>query len=654
MSGTRKPKGRSKHPAKRVVLDAESMGLMRLVDQQRHQDVERVANQMLSRRPAHHLALKALSFALISQERFEDALPVLEFAIPRFDVDPELHNNLGIVLSHLMRWDESLACFHRSLDLQPNEPEVLKNLGVALARMHRWNDAVPVLLQAIEHHPDDYPEAILLLADALASANRVDEAWVCYNELWKDDPRNTYALYQLLSVSLRNCDWHQFSERVADLRQREPSDAAAVGPFSALGLPGLSGSEHLAYARVFARTSFPAALLAVENEYPAPPATASPPRLRVGFMSADFRMHPVGFVVPQVIELLDRERVEVFGYSIGEDDQSEIRARIVAAFDHFADLKALSHRASAQRIKSDELDILVDLQGWTASQRAEVLVLRSAPIQVSWLGYPGTLGHPCLADYLLGDPTVTPLGHADCYTETLAQLPNCYLPADATRSLQAPPTRTEAGLPESGFVFCSFNNSYKFNPQTFDVWCRILLQCPDSILWLSSPSPTAKANLEREAVTRGLDPARVVFAPRTETQAQHLARLQLADLALDTFPYNSHSTGIDTLWAGVPMVTCMGETFASRVGASALRAVNLPELVTTSLDQYQELILELYRDQGRLRVLRQHLNADKSALPLFDMKAFAKAMVDVFVRMSQDKNRGNKAPILSASANLAS
>jgi predicted O-linked N-acetylglucosamine transferase (SPINDLY family) len=654
MSGARRAKGRTKHAVRKVVLDAESNALMRLVEAEKHPDVERAARQILSRRPTHHLALKALSFALISQDRCEEALPVLEFALTRFDVDPELHNNVGIVLSHLMRWDESLASFRRALELHPNEPEVLKNLGVALVRMHRWNDAVPVLLQAIEHHPDDYPEAIQLLADALASANRVDEAWVCYNELWLDDQRNTYALYQLQSVSLRNCKWEGFFERLEELRRRDPTEVAAAGPFGALGFPGLTSLEQLAYAKVFARNNFPASVLAASSYQLCENTHGFPRRLKVGFMSADYRQHAVGYVIPQVVELLDRERVEVFGYSIGEDDKSDIRTRIVGAFDQFADLKPLGHRASAQRIQADQLDILVDLQGWTAYQRAEVLALRCAPIQVGWLGYPGTIGHPRLADYLLGDPTVTPLGHADFYTETLAQLPNCYLPADATRSLQAPPTRAEAGLPESGFVFCSFNNSYKFNPQTFDVWCRILLQCPGSILWLSSPSPTAKANLEREAATRGIDPARVVFAPRTETQAQHLARLQLADLALDTFPYNSHSTGIDTLWAGVPMVTCMGETFASRVGASALRAVNLPELVTTSLDQYQELILELYRDQGRLRVLRQHLNADKSALPLFDMKAFAKAMVDVFVRMSQDQTRGKKDPILSSPTRLAS
>ena len=653
MSQSGKGKPRHKSKVRPGILDAESATLMRLVEAKRLTDVERVARQILSRRPGHHLALKALSFTLVYQNRFEDALPILEFALPRVERDPELHNNLGIVLSYLMRWDEALACFRRSLELQPNEPEVLKNLGSALCRMHRWNDAIPVLLQAMEHHPDDFLEAIQSLGIALLALHRFDEAGTCFRELWQADPQNVFVLYELLSCNLRNCDWQGLPERVFELRGYDLAAVATAAPFSALAFPGLTSVEHLTIAETCVRSSFPATLLAGgwSAEGTRDPAST---RLRIGFMSADFRQHALGFVIPQVIEAFDRHRLEVFGYSIGEDDDSAIRQRITDAFDHFVDLQPLSHQASARRIREDELDILIDLQGWTASQRAEVLALRCAPIQVNWLGYAGTMGHPRLADYLIGDATVTPLDHAEHYTETIAQLPHCYLPADATRVLEAPPSRADAGLPARGFVFCSLNNCYKFNPDTFDIWCRILRECPDSILWLSTPSPTAKSNLQREAERRGIDPARVVFAPRTETQAQHLARLQLADLALDTFPYNSHSTGIDTLWAGVPMVTCMGETFASRVGASTLRAARLDELVTTSFDQYEALILALYRDRDRLAGLRQRLATEKSALPLFDMPGFARAMEDVLLRIWQDHLQGRKEPIPAASALPAS
>lgn len=626
---------------------------MRLVETRQVAEAELAARRILSRQPSHHLALKALSFALLAQNRFEEALPVLEFALARFGVDPELHNNLGIVMSYLMRWDAALACFRRSLELHPDEPEVLKNLGAALGRMQRWEDAVPVLLQAIEHHPDDYIEAIQSLGLALLALHRYDEAWVCFNELWQADANDTYALYQLLSVSLYNCAWQDIAPRLAALHQRDPRGMATAGPFRALAFPGFTGSEHLAFARVFSASCCPAALLAAGKPVSAA-GRAAGRRLRVGFMSADFGEHAVAYVLPQVIELLDRGRLDLFGYSIGKDDGSALRARLAAAFEHFTDLAPLSHRASVEHIQADEVDILVDLQGWTAGHRGEILALRGAPIQVNWLGYPGTLGHPRLADYLLGDATVTPLEHAACYTETLVHLPHCYLPADATRLVPPAPTRIDAGLPAKGFVFCSLNASYKFNPETFDIWCRVLLHCPDSILWLSSPSPTARSNLEREAAKRGVDPARLVFAPRTETQAQHLARLQLADLALDTFPYNSHSTGIDTLWAGVPMVTCMGETFASRVGASTLRAAKLDELVTTSLEQYEALIVELHRDPNRLAGLRQALNADKTRLPLFDMHGFARSLGDVLARMWQDHLQGRNEPIVATPADPAS
>jgi protein O-GlcNAc transferase len=647
MSRSNKVKSKARSKAPVPVLDAESAALMRLVQAQRVMDAEHAARKILSGQPAHYFALKALSFALISQGRMEEALPILEFAVPRFDRDPELHNNLGIVLSYLMRWDEALACFRYSLELQPKEPEVLKNLGVALVRMHRWDDALPVLLQAMEHHPGDYLEAIQVLADALACANRVDEAATCFRELWQADPGNTDALYQLLSASLRSCEWQDFRERMGELRSRDPSQTRVVGPLAALSFPKTTAVEHLAYARACARSSFPWTVLARAKSDVVGTTGPSSMRRRVGFMSADFRQHAVGLLLPHLLELLDRECFEVFGYSIGPDDGSDIHQRIVGAFDHFEDLLPLSHRRSARRIREDELDILIDLQGWTEAQRAEVLALRCAPIQVSWLGYPGTMGHTCLADYLLGDATVTPLDHADFYTETIAQLPYCYLPADATRGLDSPPSRTEAGLPEKGFVFCSLNSSYKLNPDSFDVWCRILRECPDSILWLSTPSPTAKNNLQHEAASRGIDSSRLIFAPRTETQAQHLARLQLADLALDTFPYNSHSTGIDTLWAGVPMVTCMGQTFASRVGASTLRAAHLGELVTTDFDQYQALAIDLYRDGDRLAQLRRRLAIDKTSLPLFDMAGFARDMGDVLQRMWQAHLDGRRDPISS-------
>ncbi|MEF8702731.1 MAG: tetratricopeptide repeat protein [Candidatus Accumulibacter sp. UW26] len=630
---------RRKSPAgssARIRLDPDSLALMRLVDAARYPEVEAAARRLLGAHPGHPLALKALGFALIGQGRYDDALPIVSLSLERNPGDPEAHNNLGIVLSSLMRWDESIQCFARSIELRPDDPEVLKNYGVALSRMHKWDAAVPFFLKAIELHPGDYVEAIGQLANALLASNRNDEAWICLNELWKNDGTNAAILSQLLCASLKRCDWTDLEARLLTLRDLSQDYAALTdNPFVTLSFPGVSAQAQRSVAANYVRHSIPASVL----DAPEPELAAAEeireahPRLRIAYLSADYRNHPVGLIMPRIIELHDRSRVEVFGYSMGADDRSEIRARLIAAFDHFVDLKDCSVTETARRIRADKIDILVDLHGWTAQGRPEALALRCAPVQVNWLGYAGTSGHPKLADYLLGDPIVTPAAHAAHYTETLAQLPNCYLPADDTILPGPPPSRREAGLPEEGFVFCSFNNSYKFNPQVFDLWCRLLRETDSSCLWLSQPGGPAQERLRSEAQARGVDPARLVFAPRVTSRLEHLSRLQLADLALDPFPYNSHSTGIDVLWAGVPMVALLGETFPGRVGASLLHAVGLDELIAGSTEEYGELALALARNPQRLCTLREQLSASRGNSPLFDMQRFTVSLEEVYFRL---------------------
>jgi len=621
---------------RRPPLDPECLALMRLVDAGRHVEAEAVARRILGGRPTHSLALKALGFALIGQGRYDEALPVLRFSLERSPDDPELHNNLGIVFSALMRWDAALQCFKRSLELKPDDPEVLNNHGAALARIYRYDEAIPLFLKAIECHPGDYLEAIEQLGGALLYAKQNDGAWTCFNELWKKDPANATILSQLLCVNLRRCDWTDLAARLATLRSLSVDDRSlADNPLVALSFPGVTSEEQRRIASSFARHNIPTSVLeAPDVVWPTrEPLQGGRAALRIGYLSADYRDHAVGRIMPQVIELHDRSRVEIFGYSIGIDDHSAVRQRLASAFDHFVDLLDCSVLETAQRIRGDRVDILVDLHGWTAGGRPEALALRCAPVQVNWLGYAGTLGHPKLADYLLGDAVSTPVQDQGHYTETLAHLPDCYLPADTTITLSHPPSRTDAGLPAEGFVFCSFNNSYKFNPGVFDTWCRLLRELPDSCLWLSQPGGSAVERLRDEAQTRGVDPARIIFAPRVASRLEHLSRLQLADLALDPFPYNSHSSGIDVLWAGVPMVALLGDTFPGRVGASLLRAAGLEELIAASPEAYCQLVLALARDAQRLRALRATLADNKRSCPLFDMPRFVRSLEDVYFRM---------------------
>lgn len=638
---------RTKSPAGGIKVappSAESRLLMGLVEASRYADAEVAANRIL-RSPTNQLALKALGFALIGQDRHDDALPVLRFSVALTPGDPELHNNLGIVLSSLMRWDESLECFSRSIELKPDDPEVLKNYGVALVRMHRWNEAVDYLLKAIECHPGDYVDAIEQLAYALINSGRSDEAWVCLNELWKNEPNNASILSQLLRASLKRCDWDELDERLRQLRLLS-SDYQSLtdNPFVVLAFPQVTVQEQGRVAANYLRRNIRESLLdAAEPDWSEhKERQLQHGRLRIGYLSADYRNHPVGHVIPQVIELHDRSRIEVFAYSMGFDDQSDILRRLRTAFDHFVEVIEYSVTETADRIRADGIDILVDLHGWTADGRPEVLALRPAPLQVNWLGYAGTIGHGKLADYLLGDPVVTPLQDAPYYTEKIAQLPSCYLPADSTIVLGPPPSRRDAGLPEEGFVFCSFNNSYKFNPQVFDLWCRLLRELEGSCLWLSEPGGSAVERLRKEAGNRAVDPARLVFAPRVDARAEHLSRLQLADLALDPFPYNSHSTGIDVLWAGVPMVALLGDTFPGRVGASVLRAAGLDELVTHSTDEYYRLVRALVGDPQRLGGLRARLVEKRGHCALFDMPRFVRSLEEVYFRMWDQQLRGTR------------
>lgn len=616
--------------------------LARLVEQKRHVELEKAAQDMLRLLPAHPYVLKALSFALIGQGKHEVALPILEQAVRLSPQDPELHNNLGICLSAVMRWDEALGCFDRALTLDGSDPDVWKNKGSALSLMNRWDEAVPFLVKAIELFPGDFDIAIDLLASALLNSARNEEAFACYTELYGEAPDNPAYLGCLIVLGLRSCYWNGLVSDIERLRGLSANfSQLAMMPFHALAVPGLAPRELRNIAECQARSSVPASALTGPRLVNWQPQSADPARrLRVGYLSYDFKDHPVAHVLPQVIELHDRERVEVFAYSMGPDDASEIRQRLFRAFDHFVDIRLLGIEASARKIADDGIDILLDLQGWTTGGRPGLLALRPAPIQVNWLGYAGTMGSARLADYVIGDPVATPVESAPYFTERIVQLPDCYLPMDATQPIAAVPTRSEAGLPEDAFIFCSLNNSYKINPQVFDTWCGVLRDAPGSYLWLLRPSGKGAENLLAEAAARGIAADRIVFASYVKSRAEYLARLQLADLALDPFPYNSHSSGMDTLWAGVPMITLRGDTFAGRVGASLLAAAGLPECITDSLDDYRALSLDLYRHPERLGQLRQRLASARSSAPLFDMKRFVGALEALFY----DLNRNGPLP----------
>jgi predicted O-linked N-acetylglucosamine transferase (SPINDLY family) len=354
-------------------------------------------------------------------------------------------------------------------------------------------------------------------------------------------------------------------------------------------------------------------------------------RIRLAYISADFREHAVAFQLAPIVERHNRQRFQVIGIATGPSDDSAIRQRLKQGFDRFHDFAALSDADIAQRLKEMEIDIAVDLGGHTGLSRLAIFAHRFAPLQVEWLGYPGTTGADFM-DYLIADAVVAPAADQSFFSERLVHLPHSYFPTDPDRAIAATPSRAELGLPESGVVFCCTNNSWKITRPVFSIWMRLLGQVPGSVLLLKAAPPDIRANLEKEAARHDIAAERLVWADDLPL-AQHLARYRVADLFLDTLPYNAHATAADALWAGLPVLTLKGETFAGRVAASLLEAVEMPELITHSLAEYEDMALRLARDPARLAVIKEKLAHKLSAAPLFDADSFTRALEEAYLRM---------------------
>jgi protein O-GlcNAc transferase len=628
----------------RKQLPPALMALENLLERKDFAQVEVAARRVLSNSPQNGFAIKALSTAVLALGRLTDAEPLLRHCIRLFPQDPESHSNLGVLLSETLRWKEAIQSFNEAIRLAPKGYVNHKNLGFAYVSMHEWGAAVPPLLKAIELHPDEYPDAVAILCVALTNSRLYDEAAVCLKELLKVVPQDMEAAYRLAFVQLKRCEWAGVDELIEGIRAASDAFSKPIDtPFYSLAFPSLTAAEQMRLAQGHAKR-MAHDLLAQAELVPLRPGWQGR-KIRVGYLSADLREHPVGYVLPDVIENHDVQRFDTFAYSMGPNDRSAIRQRLEKAFAHFVDIRDLSIHETVQRIRQDQIDVLVDLQGWTAEARVEALALRCAPVQVSWLGYAGTLGHSGMTDYIIGDPVVTPLDHQEHFAERIAQLPFCYLPLDCRTQPAVAPSRTQAGLPDDMLVLCSLNNSYKFNRQTFDVWCDILREVPNSVLWLSDPGQVARDHLSSEAERRQVGPGRLLFAPRVDSNEEHLARLSLSDLALDTYPYNSHSSGIHALWAGVPMVTRIGSTFASRVGASLVRSAGLGELVAADWGEYHRLVVSLASDRKKLAELREHLIAGRQHLPVFDMPALTRGLEDLFQRMLGQREAGVSASL---------
>ena len=637
-----------------------------LHQQGRLDDAEALYRAVLAAQPAHFGALHLTGLIHYQRGAFASSVNWIGRALAANPNVADAHSNLGLALLGLRRPDEALASLQQALALKPDTPAFLNNRGNALLALNRPAEALADYDRALRWQPDfvlahnnrgntlralgrhddalaaydralqiapDYADALNNRGRALRDLKRFDEAAECFARLLVLAPQLPYVPGLLLASRLDSCDWSNYDAASAAIVAAVERGERADAPVSFFA-HALSPKAQLACARLFA-----------EAEYPVggAPLVAGPParrdRIRIAYLSADFHEHATAYLTAELFERHDRGRFEVTAISCGPDDASPMRARLVKAFDTFADARTMTDRAVAGLMHDSGIDIAVDLKGYTAFNRAGIFAHRGAPLQVSYLGHPGTMGASFI-DYLIADRHIVPPAHEAAYSEQIVRLPDSYQVNDRRRRVaERTPSRAEAGLPEQGFVFCSFNNNFKIRPALFDVWMRLLRTVEGSVLWLLQDNAAAAANLRREAEARGIAASRLVFASRVPLDV-HLARHPLADLFLDTFPFNAHTTASDALWTGLPLVTLRGETFVSRVASSLLAAVGLPELATDTLADYEALAFKLAREPQALAALKSRLEADRLTAPLFDTDRFTRNIESAYTTMYERLLRG--------------
>ena len=621
----------------------------------------------LAIKPDYVEALGNRGAASMRLGRAEDALADLDKLVELKPGLAEAWNNRGGALVKLKRPQEAHASYSRALSIRPNYPEARKNRAAvsfalknfadvladaeqallfdaknadaweqranALSELDRRDDALASYDRTLRLKPDAV-DALYNRANTLMGLRRREDAARDLTSVLRLAPDYPYARGNLAFCKLLSCDWQNIDEERGIIAGALRAGAPISPPFQALALSA-GGAETLAAAR-----------LGIARAYPASPEPLwrgeryRHDRIRVGYLSANFHDHAVSRLMAGVFEHHDRTRFETYALSFGPGGDGAMRARLMGAFDRFIDVQSQSAEEIAKLLRRMEVDVAVDLMGFTEGSRPGILSHRPAPVQVNYLGYPGTLGADYI-DYIVADAIVIPAEQQTQYAEQLVHLPHSYLPGDSKRAIGGcVPARSEAGLPERGFIFCCFNNPYKFTPAMFDVWMRLLRNVEGSVLWLSQADASAVRNLQREGEARGVAPERLVFASYVQRDEDHLARMKLADLFLDTLPYNAHATASDALWAGVPVITVPGTSFPGRVAASLLKAIGMPETIAPSLEAYESLALELARNPAALAAARSKLARHRGIHPLFDTARFTRDLESAYSTMWDRAERG--------------
>lgn len=620
-------KGKSRSPV--TVKDPNTHSLLEqaifLINQKNLEAAETTCRAALKTSPSDPDALHLLGYVFSQRELHDSAIEFYNKAIKR---DPAFYgalNNRGISHNHVGEYALAVKDFEAAIQIDPGNPDTYNNLANAFKALGKLNQAVDNYKKALAINPQH--------AQALSSLENTSNLMGDYGEgrpYLEQSPVLTPDNSDLFNnLTLRTiCDWHEYDQYKRSISEKS-QHGSEIQPFYLL--PWIDDPEiQLTCAKNYTQQVVLPKVSPVTRPKIAP-IPSSEERIKVGYISKDFCNHVVSLLTVELFELHNREKFELYGFALGNDDHSNMRQHLKEAFDHFIEVGDMSDSEVANTIADNGIQILIDLGGYAIETQPQIMAMRPAPLQISYLGYIGTMGADFI-DYIIVDEHNVP-GHMQPYfTEKLLHLP-CYMTHDSKRAVSdTTPTRTEVGLPEEGFVFCCFNNAYKITPDIFDIWMRCLDSVPDSILWLVDECSALQENLRREAQDRGIAPERLIFAPRIDA-ARHLARLPVADLFLDTLPYNAGATACDALWMGLPVLTCPGNSFVSRMGGSLVHAAGLPELVVNSLDEYEALAIKLAKEPDLLHSLRQRLVNNRETCLLFDNEKFRDNIEQAFINI---------------------
>jgi len=590
------------------------------------------AHKALEQEPDNSQAWLNLGLASHELGQYEDALMAYDHALQLERDWVEALSNKGVTLLDLRRHDEALDCFERCLAMNPQDASTCANLGTLYSSTFDLDKAKLWFGRAIQADPSQakywFNQGNLCL-----QLRKPEEAYHCYEQAHRAEPDAEYVAGRLLYCCLHTAKWGQVPELTKRVTQMIGQGKKAALPFDA---EAMLSDEAVLQAVCRKHASL---ITSPPSDQLLPSGVRQPGPLRIAYLCGEFNQHATAVLMAGVFECHDRHRFQITALDNSADDGSDIRRRIRAALPDWHAVQDMSTAELAQLIRRLGIDVLVDLNAHTGQNRAELMPMRAAPIQVNYLAFPGTFGSACM-DYLIADATVIPPESRCHYDEKIVYLPHTYQANDRHRAISdTTPTRQELGLPQDAVVFCCFNNPYKIHPDTFDSWCRILHQVPGSVLWLLKDSDLATQRLRQEAARRGIEAERLIFAARMPV-AEHLARHRAADLFLDTLPYNAHTTASDALWAGLPLLTLQGQTFPGRVGASLLRATGLPELITHTRADYEGRAIELAHNPAVLQALRDKLARQKDACPLFDTPLITRHLEKAYEMMHARHGNG--------------